>query len=74
MSVVRDGHEDCRLNTFWRWNRIMLEHERQYLSKIMATSTAFISQEDRESLVHDVADIDWCLRFHPQRVRTPNAS
>lgn len=49
----------------------MLEHERAFISKQLATSTAFMTQEDQEALLHDLTDIDWCLSLidEPLRVK-----
>ena len=67
-----DEHGDCRLRQFSLWNRITLEHERAYLSDTMALGAGFMKQEEREGILHDLADIDWVLSFidEPVRVKT----
>jgi hypothetical protein len=65
VEEVIEGHEDCRLKEFIRWNRPMLIHERGYLSRIMAEGLAFMSYEDKSAVLHEITDIDWALKWHP---------
>jgi hypothetical protein len=67
-----DDHEDCRLRQFSLWNRVMLEHEREWISSCLA-SRGFLTDEQYAGLVHDVTDIDWILSMNPElRVKVPN--
>ena len=68
--AVADGHNGCRIREFARWNRIMLEHEREHLSKAM-TAGAFMMEWERELIVHDLTDIDYLLTQFEPRVKTP---
>jgi len=57
-----DGdHAGCRLGQFARWTRVMLEHERSFISGEMARTAAFMPAWERDLLLHDLADIDRCL-------------
>lgn len=64
-----DGHGGCRIKQFARWNRVMLEHEREYLSKAM-TASAFMGREEAEGILHDITDIDYLLQQFKPRVET----
>jgi hypothetical protein len=55
------GGVPCRAEEFGRWNRVMLMHEREYLSKTMATQKAFLKQEEVDAIMHDLTDIDQIL-------------
>jgi hypothetical protein len=55
------GHENCRAVEFARWTRLMLHHEREYLSRVMAMSGAFTANEEKELIIHDLMDIDFFL-------------
>jgi hypothetical protein len=67
-----DEHEDCRLRQFAMWNRVCLEHEREWISKCLA-SRGFLTDEQYDGLVHDVTDIDWILSMNTElRVKVPN--
>jgi hypothetical protein len=55
------GHSGCRLGQFARWPRVVLEHERAYLSRITALGAGFIRTEERAAIMHDLEDIDRCL-------------
>jgi hypothetical protein len=65
-----DEHRDCRLRQFSLWNRVLLEHERAFISKTLA-ARGFLSDEQYAGLVHDVTDIDWLLSMsdEPMRVK-----
>lgn len=68
-----DEHEDCRLRQFSLWNRVLLEHERQHISRALATAAGFMSEAEYADLVHDVTDIDWVLSMNSElRVKVPN--
>lgn len=67
MSAAQD-HTNCRANEFCRWSRIMLEHERQHLSKHMSAS-AFMTAEESAATLHDITDIDCFLAALDPRVR-----
>lgn len=58
--MTADEHSGCRIQEFARWNRVTLEHEREYLSKVMAGS-AFIQPSEKFAVLHDITDIDFCL-------------
>ena len=49
----------CRMPEFTRWNRTLLQHERSAISDMMASP--FTGDELRSGLMHDLADIDYCL-------------
>jgi hypothetical protein len=53
--------ERCRLDEFERWTRVVLEHEREHLSRYMGDAAAFMSRDEREATLHEITDIDWCL-------------
>src|SRR5580698_4725342 len=55
------GGVPCRAEEFGRWNRTMLTHERQYLSKIMATQRGFMKPDEVDAIMHDLTDIDQIL-------------
>jgi hypothetical protein len=55
------GGVPCRAEEFGRWSRVMLMHEREHLSKTMATQRAFLKQADVEAIMHDLTDIDQIL-------------
>ncbi len=55
---------------FQRWPRIVLEHEREHISRAL-TGQAFKKREETEGLMHDLLDIDACLSVLPVRVQTP---
>jgi hypothetical protein len=63
-----DGHGACRIRDFARWDRRMLEHEREHLSRAM-TGVAFMQPEEADGLLHDITDIDYLLQYHPKRVQ-----
>jgi hypothetical protein len=67
---VDDGHGSCRISQFARWNRVMLEHEREHLSYVM-TGSALIQPWERELILHDIADIDYLLSQFEPRVKVP---
>jgi hypothetical protein len=58
-------HERCRLGEFLRWNRVMLEHERERLSRAMDQQRALLSEAEKRAILHEVTDIDWCLSMLP---------
>lgn len=64
------GHEDCRLREFVRWSRVMLEHEREHLSRVMR-GKAFLPAAEQEAVMHELTDIDWCLSHLEKRVSVP---
>jgi hypothetical protein len=55
------GGVPCRAEEFGRWSRVMLMHEREHLSKTMATASAFLKQTDVSAIMHDLTDIDQIL-------------
>jgi hypothetical protein len=57
------------MSEFVRWNRIMLEHEREHLSRSML-GKAFMAPGEPEAVLHDITDIDYVLQQHPKRVAT----
>jgi hypothetical protein len=66
-----DKHNGCRIQEFARWDRRMLEHEREYLSSVMANEGAFMSKDMQAGILHDLIDIDYLLsKLHP-RIETP---
>jgi hypothetical protein len=62
-----DGHRECRIREFVRWGRLELEHEYTYISRQMAGS-AFMSQELRDGLIHDLTDLSYLLAQLPPRI------
>lgn len=67
LSGPPGGHENCRANEFARWPRIVLEHEREHLSRVM-DGAAFLQSAEREATLHDITDIDWFLAFLEPRL------
>lgn len=65
-----DEHQGCRVSEFARWDRIVLEHEREHLSKCM-TGAAFMRPAESEAILHEISDIDYLLAQLPKRVKTP---
>lgn len=63
-------HGGCRIQEFARWPRVVLEHERSYLSKVMSAS-AFLDEGHKQDLMHDISDIDSILSQLPVRVEVP---
>lgn len=55
------GGAPCRARELSQYNRFMLQHERAYLSKVMAMQGAFLKPEGRDAIMHDFADIDYFL-------------
>jgi hypothetical protein len=56
-----DGHSGCRLGQFARWPRVVLEHERAYLSRAVSSRAAFLTAGSKAGIMHDLSDIDRCL-------------
>lgn len=54
-----EGEDGCRMPEFVRWNRTLLQHERASISDYLARAGAYF--EDKSGLMHDLADIDYCL-------------
>jgi hypothetical protein len=69
-TPVDSGHGSCRISEFARWNRIMLEHEREHLSQVM-TSSSFMMQWERDLIVHELTDIDYLLQQFEPRLKVP---
>jgi hypothetical protein len=63
------SHERCRLGEFRRWNRVMLEHEREHLSRVMDQQAAFLAEAEKRAILHEVTDIDYCLSLTSPRRR-----
>lgn len=66
--LLGNDHDGCRVTEFMRWDRVMLEHERAHLSRVMAAS-AYVKATERDAILHELADIDWCLSSLPKRVQ-----
>jgi hypothetical protein len=64
------AHRACRIAEFIRWSRVMLEHEREHLSKVMA-GRAFMREDEVAGVMHDLTDIDYVLSYHPPRIEVP---
>lgn len=64
-------HPGCRRAEFSRWTRVMLDHEREFISGVMAS--AYTPPWERDLLLRDLADIDACLAAldEPLKVRVP---
>jgi len=54
-------HADCRVVEFERWDRRMLQHERAYLSKVLAEQAAITSKSEQAAILHEISDIDAIL-------------
>lgn len=54
-------HKRCRMAEFRRWNRVVLVHERESLSRYMGERRAFMSERELADTMHEITDIDWCL-------------
>jgi hypothetical protein len=69
----RLGAVPCRAEEFGRWDRVLLQHERAFLSRTMATQAAFLKPEDKDAIMHDLQDIDYFLARSgsAQLVKTP---
>lgn len=52
----------CRIREFARWDRTLLQHEREHLSRTMASMGAFVNKND---IMHDLSDLDYCLAKLP---------
>jgi hypothetical protein len=67
------GGVPCRAEEFSHYNRVMLQHERALLSKVMANQRAFITETDADAIMHDLTDIDYFLanRGPEGLVKTP---
>lgn len=55
----------CRIQQFARWDRLMLQHERAFLSDKMASASAFMGDAMRDGIMHDLTDIDYLLAQQP---------
>lgn len=64
-----DEHDSCRVQEFARWPRVVLEHEREFLSSVMATSVPFLDSGEKSAILHDLADIDACLAACEKKVK-----
>jgi hypothetical protein len=66
-------HDGCRIAEFSRWTRLLLEHERSYLSQCLGFWDAFLTPVKKAGIMHDIADIDACLAAtdEPLRVQAP---
>jgi hypothetical protein len=53
--------DGCRMSEFVRWNRTLLQHERAGISDLMAKNPAYLGEQARKGLMHDLSDIDYCL-------------
>ena len=67
--LLGNDHDECRVTEFMRWDRVLLEHERAHLSRVMAAA-AYVKPAEQQAIMHELADIDWCLSKLPKRVRT----
>ena len=63
-------HDGCRIKEFARWNRVLLQHEREHISRAMA-GRAFKRQEEIDGLMHDLTDLDYLLSQYPAEVEIP---
>lgn len=59
-----EDHGGCRAREFIRWDRVMLQHEREHLSRSMA-APGLLSAALRDGIMHDLADIDYLLAQLP---------
>ena len=53
----------CRMPEFARWDRTMLQHEREAISGYLARAGSYL--EDKSGLMHDLSDIDYLLAQQP---------
>lgn len=67
MEDAIEGHERCRIREFVRWPRVVLEHEYTYLSAEMGQSGAFIDEQEKSRVLHDLADISYLLSQIPPK-------
>jgi hypothetical protein len=67
------GGVPCRAEEFSHYNRAMLQHEREFLSKTMANQRAFLKNDEEDAIMHDLTDIDYFLanRGSEGLVKTP---
>jgi hypothetical protein len=70
VSGAFPGHENCRVREFARWDRVTLEHEREYLSRVM-TARSFMRPGQADAILHDIEDIDRALADQPKRIGEP---
>jgi hypothetical protein len=56
-----EGENGCRMPEFVRWDRTTLQHEREGISAFMDKNPAYLDDEARSGLMHDLTDIDYCL-------------
>lgn len=61
------GHASCRIREFVRWPRIFLEHEREHISYEMVNGSAFMTEELKAGLMHDLSDVDYLLAQIPPK-------
>lgn len=54
-------HKLCRQQEFRRWTRVVLEHEREHLSRSMVELKAVLSEDAKELTLHEITDIDVIL-------------
>lgn len=55
----------CRIKEFARWDRLMLEHERASISGYMSRAGAYLGDDGKADLMHDLTDIDYLLGQMP---------
>jgi hypothetical protein len=60
-----EGENGCRISEFARWDRRMLQHEREGISGYMSRAGAYLDDEARKGLLHDLSDIDYLLAQTP---------
>jgi hypothetical protein len=55
----------CRMREFARWNRTLLQHEREGISAFIDKNPAYLDEPARAGLLHDLTDIDYLLSQMP---------
>jgi hypothetical protein len=67
--MERECHDGCRIEEFRRWTRVMLEHEREHLSRVTGLQAALLSDRQQAGIMHDIGDIDACLAATDEPLR-----
>jgi hypothetical protein len=55
----------CRIREFARWDRRMLQHEREAISDYLARAGSYLADDGKADLMHDLTDIDYLLGQMP---------
>jgi hypothetical protein len=57
---------------FARWDRMLLQHEREGISGYLARAGAYLDDDARSGFMHDLSDIDYMLaQLEPENNPSP---